>query len=136
MFWLEQAARRRPGGYTLFPACEEGSWGGDFVSGIGPKPGEIVITKHRYSAFLNTELETVLRARDVRTLVFAGVSTNCCVESSVREAFMKDFYVVVSSDATAAYTAAQHEGALKTIEMLFGEIASIHEIRDVWRSSP
>jgi ureidoacrylate peracid hydrolase len=133
--WLEQAARRRPGGYTLIPMCEEGAWGGEFYGDIQPKAGEPVIIKHRYSGFLNTELDTILRAHDIRSLVFAGVSTNCCVESTAREAFMRDFYVVVSDDATGGYSKAQHDTALATLEMLFGEVASTGVICDLWAAA-
>ena len=52
-----------------------------------PQPGDIVIPKTRYSGFFNTNIDSVLRSRGIRTLVFTGVATNVCVESSLRDAF-------------------------------------------------
>jgi ureidoacrylate peracid hydrolase len=130
--WLEQAARKRPGGYTKFPACAEGSWGGAFFDGIEPKPGDPVVTKHRYNGFLNTDLDTILRANGIRTVVCTGVSTNCCVESTARDAFMRDYYVVVVDDGTATYSNEFHQMALKNIDSLFGEVTTIAALRGIW----
>jgi ureidoacrylate peracid hydrolase len=131
--WLEQAARRRPGGYTRFPVCAEGSWGGDFYNEIRPQLGDPIVTKHRYNGFHNTDLDTLLRARGIRTIVFAGVSTHCCVESTARDAFMRDYYVVVVDDATATYSKEAHETALKNIDSLFGEVTTIAALREMWK---
>jgi isochorismate hydrolase len=60
--WLEQAARKRAGGYTRIPVCAAGSWGGDFYGDVRPEPNDPIVTKHRYSAFYNTDLDTILRA--------------------------------------------------------------------------
>jgi isochorismate hydrolase len=56
--WLEQAARKRAGGYTRIPVCAAGSWGGDFYGDVRPEPHDPIVTKHRYSAFYNTDLDT------------------------------------------------------------------------------
>ncbi|MBI3434817.1 MAG: cysteine hydrolase [Proteobacteria bacterium] len=53
-----------------------GSWGGEFVKNIIPHPSEMVITKHRYSAFVDTRLELFLRSYGIRTVVIAGTTTN------------------------------------------------------------
>ena len=78
--WLEQAARKQGGGYTQTPVCRDGSWEGDYYGDVRPLPGDIVVTKHRYNAFHKTDLDTILRANGVRTIVVTGVSTNVCVE--------------------------------------------------------
>ena len=129
---LEQATRRRAGSYTLRPVCVEGSFGGDFYRNVRPAPGDPVVTKHRYSAFLRTDLETILRTAGIRTVVLAGVATNVCVETTARDAFMRDFYVVLCSDGTAAYRDAEHEATLLTIDHFFGQVASIAEITTAW----
>jgi len=67
--WLEQAARKQSGGYTRFPVCVEGSWEGDYYGAVRPQPGDPVVTRHRYNAFLNTDLDTILRANVIRTVV-------------------------------------------------------------------
>jgi ureidoacrylate peracid hydrolase len=130
--WLEQAARRQGGGYTLSPVCQDGTWGAEFYGGIAPAPGDVVIVKHRYSAFHGTELDLVLRSRGVRTVVLTGVSTHVCVETTAREAFVRDFYTVVVNDCSAAYSQQEHETALKLIDRFFGEIVSLDELRPLW----
>lgn len=129
---LEQATRRRAGSYTLRPVCVEDSFGGDYYGNVRPAPGDPVVTKHRYSAFLRTDLETVLRTAGIRTVVLAGVATNVCVETTARDAFMRDFYVVLCSDGTAAYSNTEHEATLTTIDHFFGQVASIAEITTAW----
>ena len=131
---LEQATRRRAGSYTLRPVCVEDTFGGDFYGNVRPAAGDPVVTKHRYSAFLRTGLETVLRTAGIRTVLLAGVATNVCVESTARDAFMRDFYVVLASDGTAAYSASEHESTLATIDRYFGQVASIAEVTTAWNS--
>ncbi len=130
--WLEQAARKRAGGYTRIPVCEAGSWGGDFYGEVRPQPHDPIVTKHRYSAFYNTDLETILRANGIRTVVLTGVVTNVCVETSAREAFVRDYYVVVVRDGTAAYVQVDHDMTLNNIDRFFGETASIEDLTAVW----
>lgn len=134
--WLEQAARRQGDGYTVAPVCQEGTAGGAYF-GVAPAPGDIVVNKHRYSAFQGTDLELILRTHGVRTVVLTGVSTHVCVETSAREAFVRDFYTVVVGDGTAAYSVAEHETALKLIDRFFGEVVSIDQLCALWpKSSP
>jgi ureidoacrylate peracid hydrolase len=130
--WLEQAARKRNGGYTRIPVCGENSWSGDFYGDVRPLPGEPIVTKHRYSAFYNTDLDTILRANGIRTVVLTGVVTNVCVETSAREAFVRDYYVAVVKDGTAAYSQADHDMTLLNIDRFFGEITSIGELQAIW----
>lgn len=133
--WLEQASRRRNGSYTVWPVCAPGSWEGDFYGDVQPLPGEPVITKHRFSAFHNTDLETVLRARSIRTVVLAGVATNVCVETTAREAFVRDYYVVFLSDGTATYDRAAHDATLLVIDQFFGQVAGIDDLIGCWRTT-
>ena len=130
--WLEQAARKQGGGYTSIPVCAAGSWEGDFYGAVRPEPGDPVVTKHRYSAFYNTDLDTILRSHGVRTIVATGVSTNVCVETTVREAFVRDYYVVLVADATAAYTQEEHDKSLKDIDRFFGEVTTIADLKSIW----
>jgi ureidoacrylate peracid hydrolase len=133
--YLEQAARRRGGSYTLRDVCAADSWEADFYEGIRPLLGEPIVTKHRYGAFHNTDLETILRAHGTRTVVLIGVATNVCVETTAREAFMRDFYVVFTADGTACYADETHEASLRTIDKYFGPVVHVAEIADVWRRS-
>ena len=64
---------------TELLACAEGSWGAEFHAGLEPQPGEMIVTKHRYSAFIGTDLDMLLRARGVKSLLVTGVGTGMCV---------------------------------------------------------
>jgi ureidoacrylate peracid hydrolase len=130
--WLEQAARKQGGGYTLTAVCGEGSWEGDYYADVRPDSDDIVVTKHRYNAFHATDLDLILRAKGIRTVVVTGVSTNVCVETTARDSFVRDYYTVVVRDGTAAYSKEEHEGALKTIDRFFGEVVSIDDLRMLW----
>jgi ureidoacrylate peracid hydrolase len=130
--WLEQAARTRKGSYTRRQVCTEGSWEGDFYGDVRPLPGEPVVTKHRYSAFHNTDLDSILRAHGIRTIVLTGVATNVCVETTAREGFVRDYYVVFVADGTATYALEDHNATLRNIDRFFGEVTTIADIISVW----
>lgn len=141
--WLEQAARERKGGYTSIPVCAPSSWEGDWYGGVRPRAGDIVVDKHRYDAFQGTELDLILRSRGIRTVVLTGVVTNVCVETTARAAFVRDYYVAVVEDGTAAYVSEDHEQTLRNIRRFFGVTPSMQQLCAIWaqpsaagRSSP
>jgi len=129
--WLEQAARRQGGGYTLSPVCQSGERGAEYY-GVRPDDTDIVVTKHRYDAFHGTDLDLILRSNGVRTVVLTGVSTHVCVETTARTAFVRDYYTVVVADGCAAYSAQEHEASLKVIDHFFAEVAVMDAIRPHW----
>lgn len=110
----------------------EGTWGVDYYGGLHPEPGDIVITKPRYGAFAETELEAVLRGLGVQSLILTGVATNVCVESTAREGFMRDYDVVVVSDCCASVSRARHEATLENIALHFGWVATAEEVAKAW----
>jgi ureidoacrylate peracid hydrolase len=132
--WLDRAARSMRGGHIAYRVCEPGTWGAQLCDGFGPEDQsqELLITKHRYSAFYQTELEVVLRAQGITTVVMTGVSTNTCVESTSRDGFMRDFYVVLAEDCCATYSQAEHDATLWNISKYFGQVMPSREIADVW----
>lgn len=131
--FLDVARRRLAGrALTIVPMCEPGSWGADHAPGFTPVDGEPVVLKHRYSGFHQTDLEMVLRVRGIQTVVPCGVATNVCVESTARDAFMRDFHVVFPDDASATYYEAAHTATLSTIGLHFGEISNVAEISAIW----
>ena len=131
--WLEQAARKQAGGYTRFPVCTEGSWEGDYYGDVRPQPGDPVVTKHRYNAFHNTDLDTILRANAIRTVVMTGVATDVCVGTTAREAFMRDYYAVMVDDGTATFSPEDHAATLRNFDRYFGEVSTIAELSAIWR---
>lgn len=114
--------------------CLKGSWGAEFT-GIAPRDSEPVVIKHRYSAFLNTRLESVLRTLKVENIIVLGVATNVCVESTARHGFMLDYHTVVVSDCSAAYDRAAHDMTLRTHRKHFGVVATAQEIIDTWAAT-
>lgn len=111
--------------------CRRGSWGAEFFE-IEPRPEEIVVNKHRYSAFIHTRLDSVLRTLKVETLLLAGVSTNVCVESTARDGFMLDYHIVLLSDACAAYSKEAHDMTLANIRDYFGAVTDTGEVIRLW----
>ncbi|MFT4198393.1 MAG: cysteine hydrolase [Pseudoxanthomonas sp.] len=97
---------------------------------IDCRAGDAVIDKFRYSAFLpvSCDLDARLRAAGVDTLVIAGTLTNCCCESSARDAYMLGYRVLVVADATAAVTDAEHNAALLNLAVMFADVRSTDEV--------
>lgn len=126
----------------LFPAIKDaggmirGTWDADIVDALAPQDGEQVVDKTRYSAFYDTDLERQLRELGVDSLIVCGVTTNICVESTVRDAFFRDIRVIVPSDGTAAVTPELHEGALRDFEYGFGQVATVSELEEALASLP
>lgn len=129
--WLEQAQRRRNGAYVSFPVCEAGEWNGDFYR-VRPLPDEVIVSKHRFGAFEGTDLDLILRSNGIRTVIVTGVATNVCCETTARQAFLKDYYVVFSSDCNATFTQAAHDATLANIDLFFGQVATADEIAACW----
>lgn len=118
--------------------CLEGTFSADWYGGLGPDPAapnEVVVTKHRFSVFWGTDADLYLRANDIRTLVFSGVVTSGCVESSLRDAFFRDYYVVCASDCVAEASPARHAAALHKIDQAFGAVRDAAGIAAIWDRS-
>jgi ureidoacrylate peracid hydrolase len=104
----------------------KGTWDYAIVDELTPQPGDIVIPKTRYSGFFNTNIDSVLRARGIRNLVFTGIATNVCVESSLRDAFHLEYFAVVLEDATHhAGPPSVQQAALYNIEKFFGWVSTV-----------
>jgi nicotinamidase-related amidase len=117
--------------------CLPGTWGQQFVDGIVPRADEPVITKHRFSAFVDTGLDPMLRARGIKTVILAGVTTNCCVESTAREVAMRDFYLVVAADCVAVKDRLRslHDASLESMRLYFGQVRPAAELIGAWDSA-
>jgi len=122
-------------------ACLSGTPGPDIWADIKPMGADIVVYKHRYDAFYNTDLEIMLRGLKVDTLIFAGTVTNLCCDSTARSAMFRDFRVIFLSDLNAAEDIPAYNGGvipasdvqrvvLSTIALGFGEVISSKELID------
>lgn len=117
----------RSGG-TSSGVCRKGTWGTEFY-GVHPDETDIVVNKHRYSAFIHTRLESVLHTLKIQTIITVGVSTNICVESTARDGFMLDFNLIVVPECCASSSSAEaHNMALKNIDLRFGTVAPCDDV--------
>ncbi|MEP1870130.1 MAG: pyrimidine utilization protein B [Paraglaciecola sp.] len=110
----------------------KGTWDYELVEELTPQEGDIIIPKTRYSGFFNTNLDSMMRSRGIRNLVFTGIATNVCVESTLRDGFFLEYFGVVLADAT--YQAGSdmiQESALFNIATFFGWVSSVDEFCDV-----
>jgi len=101
-------------------------WDYALVDALTPQPGDIVLAKPRYSGFFNTQLDSLLRSAGIHHLVFTGIATNVCVESTLRDSFFLEYFSVVLEDAThqAGPTYTQ-QAALYNIETFFGWVSDV-----------
>jgi len=76
-----------------------GTWDWEIINELEPQLEEIIINKSRYSGFVRTELDTVLKTHDIKYIVFIGIATNVCVESTLRDAYFHEYFPVLVSDA-------------------------------------
>jgi ureidoacrylate peracid hydrolase len=114
-------------------ACAEGSWGAEFHAGLEPRSGEMIVTKHRYSAFIGTDLDMLLRARGVKSLLVTGVGTGMCVFHTLTIGFMLDYYITLVEDCAATtYGPGAHNEAVALVRKHYGRIASSDEIIAHW----
>lgn len=113
--------------------CVSGTWGAGFYR-VNPEDGDLVIEKHRHSAFAGTELDQILRDRGIRTVAVAGVQTHVCVESTLRDASARGYYVVVPRDCVGSYDRDLHDKTLRCVEMHFGEVVESADLVARWRA--
>ena len=108
--------------------CLEGSSESEIHDELTPRPDEKVILKHRYSAFYNTDLETVLRCLKIEDLVIAGIMTNMCCESTARDAFYRDYRVFFLADATGSINEEMHVASLLNLAFGFAYVTTTDRI--------
>jgi ureidoacrylate peracid hydrolase len=113
------------------PYCLKGTWGAELY-GIDAQPGEEIVIKHRYGSFTGTNLDLLLRSQGIQTVILTGAATNVCVESTARETYMHDYYLVFVSDCTATMSQEAHDYTLKMMDTYFGQVATMDEIMDAW----
>ncbi|WP_186580124.1 cysteine hydrolase family protein [Aquibacillus kalidii] len=106
----------------------EGTWDCEFIDQLKPDESDYIVKKHRFSSFYQTDLEDLLVKLNVDTLVIAGVPTNVCVESTVRDAYYRDYKIYVPQEATASYTEEQEQWSLSNVEFPFARVVSVKEL--------
>ena len=108
-------------------------WGSDILDELTPAPDDIVVYKTRFSGFYQTELDDLLRAAGITHLIVTGCTTSICVESTVRDAFFRDYQCIVLEDCTAEPLGANlsrsnHEATLLLVEQVFGSVSTAADL--------
>jgi ureidoacrylate peracid hydrolase len=102
-----------------------GSWDYELVDALKPQPGDICVNKTRYSAFFNSQLDSVLRARRIKNLVFVGIATNVCVESTLRDGFHLEYFCTMLENAVSPIGGqAMQDATVFNVEKFFGWVSS------------
>jgi ureidoacrylate peracid hydrolase len=105
-----------------------GTWDYSLVDDLKPEPHDLVVHKPRYSGFYGTNLDMLLRARGIRNLVFTGIATNVCVESTLRDAFFLEYFPVLVTDCTMpSGPPSLQEATLFNVQQFFGWTTSTDE---------
>jgi len=106
----------------------EGAAGSEVHAAVAPRPGEVVVTKHRVSAFAGTDLETILRAGGVETLLLSGIATSGVVLSTIRHAADADYRLVVVADCCSDPDPEVHR---VLVEKVFARPATVTTVEGV-----
>jgi ureidoacrylate peracid hydrolase len=118
--------RERPG--LAGTLLTKGSWDYQLVDEIKPEPKDLIVQKPRYSGFWGTNLDMLLRSRGIQRLVFTGIASNVCVESTLRDAFFLEYFSLLVADATLqAGPASVHEAVLYNVQTFFGWVTTTEE---------
>ena len=113
--------------------CKPGTWGFDWY-GVQPVPGEAIVTKHSYSGFVGTNMQDVMSGLGRSTIVFSGVQTQICVESTLRDAHAHGYLCVAAEDAVGSHTPALHAATLDNVRFLFGDVCPLRDILLAWQT--
>ena len=124
--------RRSKGNVGSVAICRAGTKGADYY-GVQPEAGDLEIEKVLYSTFYGTNFDEELRKRGIETLVVCGFTTECCVDSTVRDAFHRNYNVFIVQDACSAYDPAMHLGALYALSENCALLADTDDVVAAWR---
>jgi ureidoacrylate peracid hydrolase len=111
------------------PICVRGTWDAKTIDEIKPTEEDHIILKRRDSAFQDTELRVWLQSIGVNTLIFCGIDTSICVESSLRDAFNLGYDIIVVSDATASGIKKHFETTIERIRDYYGIVVDFSNLQ-------
>src|SRR5438552_11142104 len=110
--------------------CYRGTWGTELIDEIKAvvRPEDDVIIKHRASAFYNTPLEAELRIKGIQVLIVTGTTTSFCIDSTIRDAYMRDYDVLVPAECVSDTDQAAHDAVLASVDRFHGVVTSTADI--------
>jgi nicotinamidase-related amidase len=100
----------------------------EILEDVKPEPGELVLNKTTMGAYSSTNLDSIMWSRGIKFLLFTGVSTNMCVDTTARDGADRGFRCVIVEDACGASTQSYHDAALITFQRLFGKVQSAQDV--------
>ena len=115
--------------------CMQGTWGWEILDELAPQPADLVVEKTRRSAFQGTNLENVLRARGIESLVVTGVAGSGCVLSTVRDAIERDYFTIVVKDCIANNNAELTQACYPEFQALLApeDFTTVADVTAVWQ---
>lgn len=119
------------------PICVRGTWDADIIDEIKPNENDHIIIKRRDSAFQDTELRVWLQSVGINTLIFCGVDTSICVETSLRDGFNLGYDVILISDGTSSGIKKHYETTLERVHDYYGlvmDLSSLKKMLNVFES--
>lgn len=118
---------------------KEGTFGAEFYE-LKPEADDTVLIKYDWSAFTGKDdkgkvLEQVLKEKNITTLIITGVKTEVCVGTTVRDAYMRGYFVVVPKEAVGSDNKELHEANLRNFDPIYGDVIGKDEIIKIWSNS-
>ena len=110
------------------PICIRGSWDAEIVDELKPSADDHVVIKRRDSVFQDTEFEVWLQSLGIDSIIFSGIDTSICVESSLRDAFNHGYDIIMISDATASNNLGHYNSTLDNIWNYYGLVMNLGEL--------
>lgn len=117
------------------PHCLLDTWGAQLVDALHRAPADLIVPKHRYSAFFGTDLDLLWRERTIATVIVTGVVTNICVRSTVHDAFFLGYEVIVPVECVAATTPQAQAISLYDIDTHYGTVAPLAQVLALLQTS-
>jgi ureidoacrylate peracid hydrolase len=113
------------------PICVRGTWDGVTVDELKPREKDPVVLKRRDSAFQDTEFRIMLQSQSINLLIFTGIDTSICIETSLREGFNTGYDVAIISDATASGNKRHYETTLERVRDYYGIVMDTKKFKEV-----
>lgn len=117
------------------PICVRGTWDAKIVDAIKPTNKDHIVIKRRDSAFQDTETEVWLNSLKVNTLIFCGIDTSICVETSLRDAFNRGYDVILISDATASSNVRHYKTTIEHVKEYYGLVMKTREMEKLMEAN-
>ena len=117
------------------PICVRGTWDAKIVDEVKPTNKDHVVIKRRDSAFQDTETEVWLNSLQVNTLIFCGIDTSICVETSLRDGFNRGYDVILISDATASTNFRHYKTTIEHVKEYYGLVMKAKEMEKLMEAN-